>query len=100
MRKLLLALPLFLVVGLLFVELPVGNSSPSNVSPSTTSPQASPAAEPAQSVQPTPATPQNLGSNKPNKSKIDIGGGKKPKHSNDDDDNESGEHEGFGEDDD
>ena len=100
MRKLLLALPLFLVVGLLFVELPVGNSSPSNVSPTTSTPQASsvPVPNPStESSNSTPSTPQNLAPSKPAKTKIDIGGGKKPKHSNDD---ESGEHEGFGEDDD
>ena len=86
-------------MGLLFVELPVGNSSPNNVSPttSTVTPQATPSAEAVQSA---PATPQNIGPSKPSKSKIDIGGGKKAKHSNDDDGNESGEHEGFGEDDD
>ena len=98
MRKILLALPLLLVVGLLFVELPVGNSSPKNVSPttSTLTPQATPSVETVQSAS---ATPQNIGPIKPSKSKIDIGGGKKAKHSNDDG-NESGEHEGFGEDDD
>ena len=97
MRKILLALPLFLVVGLLFVELPVGNSSPNNVSSttSTLTPQATPSAEAVQSA---PATSQNIGPSKPSKSKIDIGGGNKPKHSNDD--GEAGEHEGFGEDDD
>jgi len=94
MKKVLLALPLFLVVGLLFVELPVGNSSPKHVLPSTSAP--TPVAEPLQT---TAANPQNFGLSKPAKSKIEISGGKKPKHSNDDE-NESGEHEGFGEDDD
>jgi hypothetical protein len=98
MKRILLALPLFLVVGLLFVELPVGNSSPNNESPitSTLSPQATPTIEPVQSA---PSTSQNIGPSKPSKSKIDIGGGTKSTHSNDDD-NEFGEHEGFGEDDD
>ena len=94
MKRILLALPLFLVVGLLFVELPAGNSSPNNISPTSAAVinQASPAA----TVSPT--TPQNIAPTTPSKSKIDIGGGNKPKHSNDY--GEAGEHEGFGEDDD
>ena len=105
MRKILLALPLFLVVGLLFVELPVGNSSPNNVSPTTSTPQASsqatPAADPILSA---PSTPQNIGPSKPTKSKIDIGSGKRPSYSNENDDDDHGEdhnddHEGFEDDD-
>jgi hypothetical protein len=81
MKKFLLALPLFLVVGLLFVELPNGSSAPAGstaVSVSAT-PQVTPTAEPVQS---TSVTPQNISPAKPKKSKVDIGG-KKPKHSND-----------------
>jgi hypothetical protein len=89
MKKFLLALPLFLVVGLFFVELPNGNSTPNNVSPAsaTSTPQVTPIAEPAQ---PPVATPKNIAPSKATKSKIDIGG-KKPKHSNDDEENESEE---------
>jgi hypothetical protein len=89
MKKFLLALPLFLVVGLLFVELPNGNSVPAGstaVSVSST-PQVTPTAEP---VQLTSATTQNIAPAKPTKSKIDIGG-KKPKHSTEDEGNESEE---------
>jgi hypothetical protein len=38
MRRFLLALPLFLVVGLAFVELPSGNSAPGNQSVSVVNP--------------------------------------------------------------
>ena len=102
MKKLLLALPLLLVVGLLFVELPVGNSSSSTTV--TNSP--TPASQNSESVAPSPAqtksvtnTPSQNSKLKPSSNtKIDIGG-KKAKHSNDDG-NESGEHEGNEEDDD
>lgn len=95
MKRFLLALPLLLVVGLLFVELPVGNSSPNNDAPvtATPTPQSTPTIE---SIVPAPSKTQKIAPAKPSKTKIDIGG-KKANHSNDDDVNEDEE---FGEDDD
>jgi hypothetical protein len=102
MKKLLLALPLLLVVGLLFVELPVGNTSSSTTvtnSPTpTTQNNSSVEQTPTQTKSVTNLPSQNSKLKPTSNTKIDIGG-KKTKHSNEDG-NESGEDEGNEEDDD
>jgi hypothetical protein len=74
MKRILLAMPLFLVIGLAFVDLPSGNTSSSNISP--TSVVSAPAADKSTAQVQNPNLPdQKASQNNTVKSKTVLGGG-------------------------
>ena len=88
MKRILLALPLFLVVGLAFVDLPNGNSTSSNVSTVSVGAPIQAGSASAQVTLPT-ATQPSVTSAKNVKSKVDLGGGKQKQFTDDDEGSEN-----------
>ena len=97
MRRFLLALPLFLVVGLAFVELPNGNGAQSNISNQNVSSTVTASPNPLTSA-PQPTTIGPTTATKPENG--ESGHKRRPPHSNEDFEEHDDEDDDFEEDED